>query len=246
MAAASDRGTQGGCDLERLDERFLGRINQLGNGEFSAEEQSRYAKTHVMTRKRQSDTLSRETSLRPMPTAAHELAALTAAVRVAVGKRVNWRDTAQLVASALERRLPSSSILTPQQRAGDPETYKSEVLHSEPDGSFSIVALVWLPGQVTPIHDHVTWCVFGVIQGTECEELFELDQQRTGLVEAGYRVNRTGDVSGFAPPGDIHRVRNAGDLTAISLHIYGTDVARIGSSVRRHYNLRVRPSRAVA
>ena len=199
-----------------------------------------------MTSQRQSDTLARAPSLAPRPTAAHELAALTTAVRVEVGKRVNWRDTAQLVASALERHLPSPSILTAEQRTGDPETYKSEVLHSEPDGSFSIVALVWLPGQVTPIHDHVTWCVFGVIQGTECEELFELDQQRKCLVEAGHRVNGTGEVSGFAPPGDIHRVRNAGDLTAISLHIYGTDVSRIGSSVRRHYDLPVQPSRAVA
>jgi len=215
-------------------------------GEFSADEQSRYAKTSAMTSKRQSDTLAREPGLGLMPTAAHELAALTTAVRVAVGKRVNWRDTAQLVASALERQLPSPGILTAEQRTGDPDTYKSEVLHSEPDGSFSIVALVWLPGQVTPIHDHVTWCVFGVIQGMEREELFELDRQRTGLVEAGHRVNRTGEVSGFAPPGDIHRVRNAGDLTAISIHVYGTDVARIGSSVRRHYDLPVQPSRAAA
>jgi predicted metal-dependent enzyme (double-stranded beta helix superfamily) len=199
-----------------------------------------------MTSQRQWDPLAREPSLGLSPTAAHDLAALTTAVRVAVGKRANWRDTARLVASALERHLPSPSILTAEQRTGDPETYKSDVLHSEPDGSFSIVALVWLPGQVTPIHDHVTWCVFGVIQGTEREELFELDQQRTRLLEAGHRVNRTGEVSGFAPPGDIHRVRNAGDLTAISLHIYGTDVARIGSSVRRHYDLPVQPSRAVA
>ncbi len=50
-------------------------------------------------------------------------------------------------------------------------------------------------------------------------------------------MNRAGAVSGFAPPGDIHRVRNAGDLTAISIHIYGTDVSRIGSSVRRYYDL---------
>jgi 3-mercaptopropionate dioxygenase len=199
-----------------------------------------------MTSQRQSDTLAREPSLGPITTATYELAALKTAVRVAVGKRVDWRDMARLVASALERHLPSPSILTAEQRTGDPDTYKSEVLHSEPDGSFSIVALVWLPGQVTPIHDHVTWCVFGVIQGMECEELFELDQQRHRLVEAGHRVNRTGEVSGFAPPGDIHRVRNAGDLTAISLHIYGTDVARIGSSVRRHYDLSVQPSRAVA
>jgi 3-mercaptopropionate dioxygenase len=199
-----------------------------------------------MTSQRQSDTLAREPGLGLTPTRPHELAALTTAVRVDVGKRLNWRDTAQLVASALERHLPSPGVLTAEQRTGDPETYKSEVLHSEPDGSFSIVALVWLPGQVTPIHDHVTWCVFGVIQGMECEELFELDQGRRCLVESGHRVNRTGEVSGFAPPGDIHRVRNAGDLTAISIHIYGTDVARIGSSVRRYYDLPVQPSRPVA
>jgi predicted metal-dependent enzyme (double-stranded beta helix superfamily) len=174
------------------------------------------------------------------------VAALATAVRAAVGKHADWRGTAQLVASALEQNLPSPSSLTAEQRTGDAEAYRSEVLHSEPDGSFSIVALVWLPGQVTPIHDHVTWCVFGVIQGIEWEELFELDEQRGCLVEAGYRLNDTGEVSGFAPPGDIHRVRNAGDLAAISIHIYGTDVNRIGSSVRRCYDLPVQTSMPAA
>jgi predicted metal-dependent enzyme (double-stranded beta helix superfamily) len=171
---------------------------------------------------------------------------LAAAVRDAVGKHADWADTARMVASALERNLPSPSILTDEQRTGDPEAYKSEVIHSEPDGSFSIVALVWLPGQVTPIHDHVTWCVFGVIQGMEREELFELDEQGACLVPAGHRVNGTGEVNGFAPPGDIHRVRNAGDQTAISIHIYGTDVSRVGSSVRRYYDLPVQASSSAA
>ena len=49
-------------------------------------------------------------------------------------------------------------------------------------------------------------------------------------------ANETGDVTGFAPPGDIHRVRNVSDVTAISIHIYGTDVTRVGSSVRRYYD----------
>jgi 3-mercaptopropionate dioxygenase len=167
---------------------------------------------------------------------------LAAAVRDAVGKHADWADTARMVASALERNLPSPGILTDEQRTGDPEAYKSEVIHSEPDGSFSIVALVWLPGQVTPIHDHVTWCVFGVIQGMEREELFELDEQGARLVPAGHRVNGRGEVNGFAPPGDIHRVRNGGDQTAISIHIYGTDVSRVGSSVRRYYDLPVQAS----
>jgi len=46
---------------------------------------------------------------------------------------------------------------------------------------------------------------------------------------------QVGDVNGFAPPGDIHRVHNTSDEVAITLHVYGTDVTRIGSSVRRYY-----------
>jgi len=82
---------------------------------------------------------------------------LATAVRAAVARRTGWRETARLVASELERHLPSPSILTAEQRAGDHETLRSHVLHSEPDGSFSIVALVRRAGQMTRIHDHVTW-----------------------------------------------------------------------------------------
>jgi predicted metal-dependent enzyme (double-stranded beta helix superfamily) len=175
-----------------------------------------------------------------------DLDTLAAAVRAAVTRRSGWRETARLVASELERHLPSPSILTAEQRAGDPETFRSLVLHSEPDGSFSIVALVWRPGQMTRIHDHVTWGAFAVIQGVEHEELFTLDEAGACLVEVGSTVNATGDVTGFAPPGDIHRVRNAGNRTAISIHIYGTDVSRLGSSVRHDYDLPVLPARAAA
>jgi predicted metal-dependent enzyme (double-stranded beta helix superfamily) len=171
---------------------------------------------------------------------------LVTAVRAAVGKHEDWRTTARLVAGALERQLPSPEVLTAEQRAGDPRSFRSHVLHVEPDGAFSIVALVWLPGQVTPIHDHVTWCVFGVVQGVEHEELFMIGDDGECLVEAGNATNRAGDVSAFAPPGDIHRVRNVGGQTAISIHVYGTDVSRIGSSVRRYYDLPVRPATKVA
>jgi 3-mercaptopropionate dioxygenase len=43
-------------------------------------------------------------------------------------------------------------------------------------------------------------------------------------------------VSGFAPPGDIHRVHNSSETMAISIHIYGTDITRVGSSARRCYD----------
>src|SRR3954454_20139270 len=157
------------------------------------------------------------------------LADLVAGVRSAVGRQVGWRETAVLVSAELRRHLPTPDVLTADERAGDPETYQSHTLYAAPDGAFSIVGLVWRPGQITPIHDHVTWCVFGVIQGTEHEELFDAD-----LHPVGENDNHAGDVSGFAPPGDIHRVHNTGDDTAISIHVYGTDVSRVGSRARRY------------
>jgi 3-mercaptopropionate dioxygenase len=175
-----------------------------------------------------------------------ELDELVSAVRAVVSSRADWRQTARLVAGALKRHLPRPDVLTPQQRNGDPTGFQSQLLYTEPDGTFSILGLVWPPGQVTGIHDHVTWCVFGVIQGVEHEEVFALDEERGCLVAAGTSTNAVGDVSGFAPPGDIHRVRNAGDETAISIHIYGTDVSRIGSSVRRDYDLPVLPAHRAA
>jgi predicted metal-dependent enzyme (double-stranded beta helix superfamily) len=176
------------------------------------------------------------------PTPAPGLDDLVTAVRAVVGKHADWRETSELVADELRTHLPSPEILTADQRVGDPDTHQSHLLHAESDGSFSVVGLVWRPGQMTPIHDHVTWCVFGVLQGIEYEEVFTLDEGGDHLIEAGDNSNGTGEVSGFAPPGDIHRVRNVGDGTAISLHIYGTDVSRIGSSVRRYYELPIRPS----
>jgi 3-mercaptopropionate dioxygenase len=160
-----------------------------------------------------------------------KLTDLVDGVRVAVTAHADWAGTAQLVAEQLRAHLPDPDVLTAEQRLGSPDDYCGHTLYVEPDGSFSIVALVWRPGQITRIHDHVTWCAFGVIQGVEQEELFDADLNLVARNE-----NQLGEVSGFAPPGDIHRVCNTSDTTAISIHIYGTDITRIGSSARRYYD----------
>ena len=160
-----------------------------------------------------------------------QLTDLVAGVRTAVDVHADWSQTAQLVAEQLRRHLPTPDVLTAEQRLGSAEGYRSHTLHVEADGSFSIIGLVWRPGQITRIHDHMTWCVFGVVQGVEHEELFDADLNLIGSSD-----NPVGEVSGFAPPGDIHRVHNATEETAISIHVYGTDVTRIGSSVRRYYD----------
>jgi len=158
------------------------------------------------------------------------LSELITAVRGAVQARTDWHQTAQLVADRLGQHLPGPGLLTARQRLGAPDRHRTHTLHVEPDGSFSIVALVWRPGQATRIHDHITWCAFGVIQGIEHGEVFDA---HLNLISE--HDNHPGEVTGLAPPGDIHRVRNIGATTAISLHIYGTDVSRTGTSVHHYY-----------
>lgn len=168
------------------------------------------------------------------------LARLAEEVRDVVDRGLPPDLTAYLVGERLAPHLGATDLLTPAQCEGDPDHYRQHLLHAERDGSFSIVALVWLPGQRTAIHDHVAWCVTGVHQGEEHERRYRLvsDGSRARLVATQDVVNKQGEVCGFAPPGDIHRVWNGGTGTAISLHIYGADISRLGSSVRRVYEQR--------
>jgi predicted metal-dependent enzyme (double-stranded beta helix superfamily) len=163
---------------------------------------------------------------------------LTAAVRRAVRSGGSWQETADRVVAALRGRLPGPGLLSPGQLAGDPSGYQTHLVHAESDGSFSVVVMVWLPGQQTPVHDHLTWCVTAVLQGTEYEEVFA--HRGDHLEVVARNASPAGTVSGFAPPGDIHQVTNIGDRVAVSMHVYGTDITRVGSSVRRVYDLPVR------
>ncbi|MFB4278803.1 MULTISPECIES: cysteine dioxygenase family protein [unclassified Nonomuraea] len=164
------------------------------------------------------------------------LGILVAGVSRIVDRRLGRRETALAVAALLRDHLPGRDILTPEERAGSPDRYASHVLHAEE--GFSIVGVVWRPGQDTVIHDHVSWCTFGILSGIEHETLYR--DMGDHLVEIGRADNRPGEVSGFAPPGDIHKVRNTSAEVGVSLHVYGADVARLGSSVRRVYDLPVR------
>ncbi|KAA2265401.1 cysteine dioxygenase [Solihabitans fulvus] len=162
------------------------------------------------------------------------LAELIAGVRVAATRHAeDPRRAAHAVADVL-RASPAlgTDILTAAERT---ET-RGHVLHAEAD--FSITAIVWSPGQITRIHDHIAWCAFGVLEGVEHETLYRDNGDH--LTEIGQTANHVGDVSGFAPPGDIHRVHNTSTTNAISLHIYGADLSVAGSSVRRYYDIPVR------
>ena len=185
------------------------------------------------------------TTISPSPaTASPFLARLISAVREVVKSETDAGRTGRAVAELLQPYLHFDGFLTEEQLEPDEIKYRQHILHVEPDGSFSIVALVWLPGQATPIHDHVSWCVVGVHRGEEHETVYEIagDEADPHLVVTGRTISPAGTAVALVPPGDIHHVANNGQDLAVSLHIYGADISVLGSSIRRRFDLEVRPA----
>jgi predicted metal-dependent enzyme (double-stranded beta helix superfamily) len=172
---------------------------------------------------------------RPPATATADLIPLIDSLRHRLRPGVDPIASAAVAAQCLREYRPGPDVLTPEQQAGSDEHYQQHVLHADQSLPFSVVALVWRAGQRTTIHDHLCWGAVAVLQGVEQETLYSMVGGT--LVAQLRRINPTGDVSAFAPPGDIHHVCNPGPETAISLHVYGADIAAHGSSIRRNYQL---------
>ncbi len=120
-------------------------------------------------------------------------------------------------------------LLTADQKRDDPSGYARNAIHLGEEDGVSLFALVWRPGQWTPIHDHGTWGVVGVLEGVLEERNYvpvgdtldkngEIDLQRGGIT-----MLTPGAVGTFVPnPDHIHMTGVADDReTAVSLHLYG-------------------------
>ena len=47
-----------------------------------------------------------------------------------------------------------------------PDRYARRLMHRDPRGRYTVLAMVWDVGQGTPLHDHAgTWCVECVYRG---------------------------------------------------------------------------------
>ncbi len=153
---------------------------------------------------------------------------------------------AEKTASYLEGLLAYPQFLEERFREPDAHHYRQHILHVHPAGLYSVVSLVWNPGQATPVHDHVCWCVVGVLQGRERETSYNLlsDGDEEWLVKEGSTVHTSRQVSRLVPPDeDVHKVENAGEGLAISVHIYGADIAERGTSINHAFNQPIRARR---
>ena len=147
---------------------------------------------------------------------------------------------ARLLAAGQADATLLATLLAPQFRASSPDAYQTHLIAVSPSRRFSLLSLVWLPGQVTTIHDHICWCVVGVLQGVEREQRFSLRAEANGarwLAPLTEETLTLGNVSVLVPPDEnIHRVANAGEQLAISLHVYGADIGVMGSSINQRFD----------
>ena len=59
----------------------------------------------------------------------------------------------------------AGTFLEPQHYRSSAASYSRNLIYEAPDDSLSLYAIVWLPGQWTPVHDHGSWGVVGVVEG---------------------------------------------------------------------------------
>jgi predicted metal-dependent enzyme (double-stranded beta helix superfamily) len=113
--------------------------------------------------------------------------------------------------------------------------------HEGKDHSCSLQVFVWPPGSATRIHDHSSWGVYCCAVGSVLEERYERLDDGSRPDHAHLKKiwqllwSREDGASSVLPhDGGIHRVGNASDSLAISVHLYGP---RIGEVDGRDYDL---------
>jgi predicted metal-dependent enzyme (double-stranded beta helix superfamily) len=123
----------------------------------------------------------------------------------------------------------AGTFLEPQHYRSDPASYTRNLVYAAPDASLSLYAIVWMPGQWTPVHDHGSWGVVGVVEGVLEERSYvRLSPDRGAdegidLARGGLVLLRQGAVTSFVPnPDHIHITGVPAERPrAVSLHLYG-------------------------
>lgn len=151
------------------------------------------------------------------------------AVKDIVAGSMDPASTARAVEGACSELIPPGFSTPADLQREDPAVpYTRNLVYSDPQRRFAVVAMVWPAFRETRIHDHVNWCVVKCLQGTCLETSYALTDARMaeGFAEVqttGARIVPAGAVLGLTPPpsSNLHRMANAAFPTAITLHTYG-------------------------
>ena len=154
-----------------------------------------------------------------------KLDAMLADIRIAARSPLAGRSGK--VAAAIAPHLGDATLLDGQDCPCNADRYVRHLL-AEGDG-YAVVALVWRPGQMSPVHAHRTWCALGVHRGTLSEHLFT--PGAPPRPHAAHLRAEGATSHGSAGPGQIHRVANCSAEVAVSIHVYGVPYAQFADGV---------------
>lgn len=120
----------------------------------------------------------------------------------------------------------TKSWLQTEELQSDDNHYARYSLYHDPKDRFEVIALVWRPGQSTPLHDHDgTWGVEGVFSGRiKVENYLQVEKvsdEVRKLCHAGTLTVSEQSTAQLLPPADCHILEAGGDQTAITIHVYG-------------------------
>jgi 3-mercaptopropionate dioxygenase len=157
------------------------------------------------------------------------LEALVKTVKQCLALPVNHpNDIPAIIASQLRGFMSARELLNQTQQQPNAAHYQRHTLYRDEAGEFTILALVWLPGQETPVHGHMAWGAVGLYSGELNVISYEIFGTRAGQLQLkavkeidareGYVTSVTGGIN------DIHRIKNLSSKPAISIHVYGMDV----------------------
>ena len=142
---------------------------------------------------------------------------------------------AREIKAALHDATSKTGWLPPERRRASHENYARHLLHGDPQGRFSILAIVWDHGQASPVHRHLCWCAVGVYFG-ELVETHYREEPGGAPVLIETRRRSAGTLSFDLAHQGIHRIANDSGAIAISLHVYGVAQDRISTGVNRLFD----------
>jgi predicted metal-dependent enzyme (double-stranded beta helix superfamily) len=160
------------------------------------------------------------------------LAAMLADIHQAAVSTIEGRP--ERVAAAIQAHVQHPDLLSRLSCPSCPDNYIRHLLHADVEGRYAVVALVWRPGQMSPVHAHRTWCALGIHSGVLSEAFYELPEDNLKPRQTRMLLREEGRTSsGPADPRLIHRLANLGTTEAVSIHVYGASFDRFGQDVNQ-------------
>ncbi|GJD16979.1 conserved hypothetical protein [Rivularia sp. IAM M-261] len=125
----------------------------------------------------------------------------------------------------LVRKLLASSYWL-QMEFTEPPTdpgWSVQFLYDEYEFPLTVQMVAWLPGHVSPIHNHATWGIVAIVSGQEKNQFWRrssTSENLSGIKYIGEKILVPGDIIAFTPNA-IHSIEALGQEPVITFNLYG-------------------------